>query len=213
MVKDVPLGWNLATGLTPHNELLRAVLPHLFLGDEIPGLTTTNLYIGAPGSSFFLHSEDQNLPSANYLLMGAPKVWYAVPSKYYSAVVALVGEVFSYHKLAASCPQATMHKRFMLHPDALRAHGIPVSRVVQRPGDMILTAPGAFHFGYNCGPNLAEATNFATKSWFSGGHYHDALASGTCTCPDARFHFDDYDLRAALLVHGEPFGFEPEDVC
>jgi hypothetical protein len=55
------------------------------------------------------------------------------------------------------------HKRFVLRPDVLRAYGIPVCRLVQRPGDMVITAPGAFHWGFNTGFNVAEATNLATK--------------------------------------------------
>ncbi len=58
-----------------------------------------------------------------------------------------------------------MHKKFLITPATLHAAGIPTSRVVQRPGDMVITAPGAFHFGYNTGWNVAEATNFANKLW------------------------------------------------
>ena len=43
--------------------------------------------------------------------------------------------------------QAVMHKCFLVTPQALRDAGFPVSRTVQRVGEMILTAPGAFHFG------------------------------------------------------------------
>jgi hypothetical protein len=40
-----------------------------------------------------------------------------------------------------------MHKRFLVSPQALRDAGFPVSRTVQHAGEMMLSAPGAFHFG------------------------------------------------------------------
>lgn len=88
-----------------------------------------------------------NLGSVNFLLAGTPKVWFCVPPAYYRSVVDLVSELFVHVPLVRSCPQAVMHKQFLIHPDTLRARGIPVSRIVQRPGDLIMTAPGAFHFG------------------------------------------------------------------
>lgn len=38
------------------------------------GISTTNLYIGSWGSYFNWHPEDKDLPAANYLHSGAPKV-------------------------------------------------------------------------------------------------------------------------------------------
>lgn len=106
-------------------------------------------------------------------------------------------------------PQAVMHKRFIVSPKDLHAAGIPTSRIVQRPGDMIITSPGAFHFGYNTGWNIAEASNFATRSWWTGGHFHDAIAVGQCGCKEhKRFTFDDDDVRAGLIMVGEVFGMD-----
>jgi hypothetical protein len=47
----------------------------------------------------------------------------------------------------------------------------------------------------------------------SGGHFHDAIAVGNCTCKDfKRFAFDDDDVREGLAVCGAPFGILPQDL-
>jgi len=45
-------------------------------------------------------------------------------------------------------------------------------------GEMIMTFPGAFHFGFNLGDNLAEAANFASISWIDYGK-----TASFCNCP------------------------------
>lgn len=50
--------------------------------DKIPGIHTTYLYAGTPGTVFCWHLEDYHLYSANYQLDGAKKVWYTVPPRY-----------------------------------------------------------------------------------------------------------------------------------
>ena len=40
---------------------------------------------------------------------------------------------------------------------------------MQKPGEYILTLPGAYHSGFSTGLNIGEAVNFATKAWFDYG--------------------------------------------
>ena len=181
-----------------------------FFENSIAGYTTSNLYVGAPGTTFALHEEDMNLGSVNYLVSGAPKVWYCVPPADCIAVVNLISKLFANSTLAKTCPQAVMHKRFLIHPDTLRENGITCSRIVQEQGDLIVTFPGAFHFGYNTGFNVAEATNFATHEWYSGGHLQDSWDVGKCTCKSApRFFFEKEMVLKGLKRVAVRFGLDP----
>jgi len=175
---------------------------------KIAGVTTPYCYVGGAGSGFMMHAEDQNLASCNYLLAGHAKVWYVVPPAFYAATVrVLLAEFAGADSAIERCPHAAMHKRYLVHPDVLRdVHGIPVSRIVQQPGDLVVTAPGTFHFGFNAGPNLAEATNLAWANWWTDGSFAAADAAGHCSCTDARFAFDAAGLRTAMRVVGPSFG-------
>ena len=51
-----------------------------------------------------------------------------------------------------------------LSPRILKEEGVPVYRAVQRSGEFILTFPKAYHSGFNCGFNCAEAVNVAPAS-------------------------------------------------
>jgi hypothetical protein len=52
-------------------------LPFVYEECEIvmPGLQWPFYYLGTPGSFFSPHLEDQDLPSANFHIMGDPKKW------------------------------------------------------------------------------------------------------------------------------------------
>jgi hypothetical protein len=129
-VTDFPKAWNFSL-FSEENDLLRALVPHLNCkGDVIEGYTTSMLYVGMPGSTFALHSEDQNFYSCNYLIAGAPKVWYSIPSSYYCAVIAEIKRIFAKEALVKSCPQVRLLTCLVLFdPSALT-----VSRPFLSPG-------------------------------------------------------------------------------
>jgi hypothetical protein len=56
-----------------------------------------------------------------------------------------------------------------LSPSVLKSEGVPVYRTVQNPGEFILTLPRAYHSGFNCGFNCAEAVNIAPVDWLPHG--------------------------------------------
>jgi histone demethylase JARID1 len=56
-----------------------------------------------------------------------------------------------------------------LSPSVLKSEGVPVYRVVQNPGEFVLTLPRAYHSGFNCGFNCAEAVNVAPVDWLPHG--------------------------------------------
>jgi len=68
--------WNLQVIARSAGSLTR------FLVDDIPGVTSPMVYIGMLFSWFAWHVEDHELHSLNFLHMGSPKTWYAVPGDY-----------------------------------------------------------------------------------------------------------------------------------
>ncbi|KAK9740017.1 hypothetical protein RND81_03G004800 [Saponaria officinalis] len=157
----VKSGWNL-------NNLPR--LPGSVLAYEnadISGVQVPWLYVGMCFSSFCWHVEDHHLYSLNYMHFGAPKMWYGVPgsdaTKLEDAMRKHLPDLFDeqpdlLHKLVTQ-----------LSPSILKLAGVPVYRCVQNAGDFVLTFPRAYHSGFNCGFNCAEAVNVAPVDWLPHG--------------------------------------------
>ena len=63
------------------------------------------------------------------------------------------------------CDNFWRHKCIVIHPSIMRRNGIKVARIVQHPGQAVVTMPNAFHSGFNLGFNMAAAINIATPGW------------------------------------------------
>jgi JmjC domain, hydroxylase len=57
------------------------------------------------------------------------------------------------------------HKTTLIFPAILLQNGIKVRKMAHRPGEFMITRPSGYHAGFNHGFNIAEAVNFAVKSW------------------------------------------------
>lgn len=75
----------------------------------------------------------------------------------------------------------------------LHSQSIPTHKLVQYAGEFVLTFPGAYHQGYNCGFNGAESVNFAFENWIEMG-----LKAKYCDCESESVRLD----VAALLAPG-----------
>lgn len=158
---DPASGWSL--------EQLDNCLQLLSVGaDALPGVTTPYLYVGMWASVFCAHTEDMNLLSINYLHAGAPKYWYGIAPEHAKRFESLCESRFVHSH--AACTEFLRHKRSLLSPAILKKAGIPFETQIQRPGDAMITFPGAYHFGVNLGFNVAEATNFAVPEWIPKGY-------------------------------------------
>ncbi|WOL12938.1 hypothetical protein Cni_G21707 [Canna indica] len=154
-------GWNL-------NNL--AQLPGSLLSFEsgkIPGILVPWLYTGMCFSSFCWHVEDHHLYSLNYLHCGAPKIWYGVPGKdalkFEDAMKKYLPDLFDEQ------PDLLHNLVTQFSPSLLTLEGVPVYRCVQYSGEFVLTFPRAYHSGFSCGFNCAEAVNVAPLDWLPHG--------------------------------------------
>ncbi|EFJ29606.1 hypothetical protein SELMODRAFT_440762 [Selaginella moellendorffii] len=153
-------GWNIRNIARSHGSLLKC------MPDEVPGVTTPMVYLGMLFSWFAWHVEDHELHSLNYLHTGARKTWYAVPS---DAACALEEVIRLYGYGSRLKPRAAFtllgEKTTVLSPEVLVAAGVPCCRLVQNPGEYVITFPRAYHLGFSHGFNCGEAANFATPAW------------------------------------------------
>ena len=136
-------------------------------GEDIPGLTKPFIYVGTIFSTFAWHTEDHHLYSLNYHHFGAEKVWYGVPP--------WQSDLFEKALQKELHPRHAAHDNYIyelttvMSPEKLKRHGLSVHTAIQREGEFIVTFPRAYHSGFNCGFNCAEAVNFACDDWLSCG--------------------------------------------
>ncbi|XP_060185540.1 probable lysine-specific demethylase SE14 [Lycium barbarum] len=162
-------GWKLAN--SPWNLQVIARSPGSltrFMPDDIPGVTSPMVYIGMLFSWFAWHVEDHELHSLNFLHMGSPKTWYAVPGDYAFSFEEVI-RCHAYGENTDRLAALTLlgEKTTLLSPEVLVASGIPCCRLVQNPGEFVVTFPRAYHVGFSHGFNCGEAANFGTPQWLT----------------------------------------------
>jgi len=154
--------------------------------------------VGTTGSVSGLHTEVSDLFSINYLHKGAAKYWYIVPSSHATQLEQILCELDPM-TFSTSCQSPLRHKTLLPHPDILRARGIPVYRIEQHPGEIIVTLPRAYHWSFNVGLNMSESANFALPSWIS----FDREAR-SCTCRHTKMAINismDPFTDTAVMAH------------
>ncbi|KAK4489652.1 hypothetical protein RD792_005464 [Penstemon davidsonii] len=138
--------WNLQVIARSPGSLTR------FMPDDIPGVTSPMVYIGMLFSWFAWHVEDHELHSLNFLHMGSPKTWYAVPGDYATNFE----EIIRLHAYGGNTDRLVAlsllgEKTTVLSPEVFVASGIPCCRLVQNPGEFVVTFPRAYHIGFSHG--------------------------------------------------------------
>lgn len=144
-----------------------SILSHVKVG--INGINVPWLYFGSLFTTFCWHNEDNYLYSINYHHTGAPKLWYGVPGNKKDADgLERVFKNYLAMKLR-EVPDLLHHITTMISPRLLQQSGVPVYRILQHPGEFVVTFPQAFHSGFSLGPNIGEAVNFASPDWIPFG--------------------------------------------
>jgi hypothetical protein len=77
--------------------------------------------------------------------------------------------------------------------EALEEWGVDYEVAEQRPGELVITAPGTYHQGWNAGANLNEAINYADDAVV------ERLA-GYRTCSDSCNPFAESDTKPIRLT-------------
>ncbi|KAJ4772356.1 Lysine-specific demethylase [Rhynchospora pubera] len=142
--------------------------PLRFVREEISGVNSPVIDLGSMFSWFAWHVEDHELYGLDYLHMGAGRSWYGVPRDARQAFE----EAVRVHQYAEELnPLVTFailgEKTTIMSPEILVESGIPCCRLVQNPGEFVVTFPGAYHSGFCHGFNCGEAVNVATPDWLN----------------------------------------------
>lgn len=151
------------------------------LGQDLPGVNKEMVYIHASNSEqytlFPIHVEDAFLAAMSLLVAGLPKAWVVIPARFWPTLVnSIIQEV-----PPRDCSNPLSHKCFLpASLSALHAMGITPLLFMQYPGDLMVTLPGAAHFGFSFGPNASTAINVTTPNWHL--FYPRAQSAGPCRC-------------------------------
>lgn len=152
--------WNLQVIARSPGSLTR------FMPDDIPGVTSPMVYIGMLFSWFAWHVEDHELHSMNFLHTGSPKTWYSVPGDYaFDFEEVICRQAYGENVDCLAALTMLGEKTTVLSPEVLVESGIPCCRLVQNPGEFVVTFPRAYHVGFSHGFNCGEAANFGTPKW------------------------------------------------
>ncbi|VVC86805.1 probable lysine-specific demethylase 4B [Leptidea sinapis] len=179
-------------------------------GIEIDGVNTAYLYFGMWKTTFAWHTEDMDLYSINYLHFGEPKTWYSIPPEHGKRFERIASGFFP--TSAKTCQAFLRHKMTLISPQILKQYSVPINKVTQKAGEIMITFPFGYHAGFNHGFNCAESTNFAAPRWVEYGK-----RATQCTCSNdmvkismdtfvKRFQPDRYDL----WLKGQDIGCHPE---
>ena len=164
------------------------------------GFSTTMLYASLGGDvspSFGCHVEEGEVTSFNLVIQGresrACKVWFVIPPSYTTMALAVLARRFpgqcTYLEKRRKNGNRRTHpvlegRNLLFSARLLRQSGVPVFKVVQRVGDLVVVAPGALHYGENPNPNVAVSVNAfprstsLTRLWASVYRDEDKLQDG-----------------------------------
>ncbi|KAH8650307.1 JmjC domain, hydroxylase-domain-containing protein [Tricladium varicosporioides] len=128
---------------------------------KLRGIGTKYVYLGFGVSCSIMHGEDAKFRSMNLLRSGEHKLWLVVEPIYEKELELRMRQEFP---KMANCSQAVRHLSRVIAPSKLDEWKIPYSLDYCKPGEAIVTEPGAFHQVLNMGANYAIAINILYSS-------------------------------------------------
>ncbi len=134
--------------------------------DRYPGINTPYLYVATASSPkccpalFAMHVEDSRLYSLNFLHAGAPKYWVVVDPRDAERLERRICESCRRPPPQRLCRQFVRHLSLWVPVEVLTQWDIRYTALKQEAGELVVTAPGAYHQGWNGGWNVAEAINY-----------------------------------------------------
>ena len=114
-------------------------------------------------SSVPWHIEDHFLFSVSWQHLGAPRIWYSIPSEHHDAFEQHVGSVLK--DLFGGKKRRLLNHFFTMYNPYRLPTSIPVYKTVQEEGDIIIMYPKAYHAAFNTGFSITEAVDFAIPEW------------------------------------------------
>jgi len=144
---------------------------------------------------FAWHKEDMDLYSINYLHYGKPKFWYSLPREETPKLEAYAKQHFP--EAFSKCKEYLRHKTIMISPYVLKSKipDLKINKMIQYPGEFIITIGGAYHCGFNWGFNVAEAVNFAASKWLDIMPF-----AHPCTCTNDSVKIDKQEFLKNLAL-------------
>ena len=131
--------------------------------EKYEGIHTETAYISLGHSPFPSHIEDgKDICAINYLHAGCEKFWCVVAPENQEKYEKLVRDLCN--KKGNGCSQFVRHESIFVYTSLLKEHGISFTLARQTPHELMFIFEGAYHQGYNNGPNLAEAVNYLPGS-------------------------------------------------
>jgi hypothetical protein len=130
---------------------------------NLRGIGTTYIYLSFGMSFSVMHGEDAKFRSMNLLRSGEHKLWLVVEPAYEEEPERYIRQEFP---RMTDCSQALRHLSCNISPSNLDKWNIPSSLDYCKPGEAIVTEPGAFHPVLNIGANytIPNGYKFCQKS-------------------------------------------------
>lgn len=166
-----------------------------YVSREIPAFTDPHTSYGFCFNSKPWKLEDFYAPTVNFLHVGDPRTWYAIPSDSVDDLYTVCENTFQHDSPRLSCRLPWMD------PVTLQNAGVPVNSIEQQVGEIVVIFSKVpycyFDHGYNC----VETVHVGPSSWLPHAYEFQMACAAERTVPP--FSLEDVAVQAASEVNVE----------